>query len=168
MRVKIALLVAAFACSFGGSQAATLRQAPHHSHRYLIAVRVVRGVARTPLRGLGWLIERVGHQEGVSPFFMVGASGVESSVFRAPCAGNPRNGWGLGSCSSAWRAPHFATWEQSFTYFARHVRRLWPSARTPYDLHGYCGCGSAAWGSRTIAWIHQLFGSGVPTGVRYP
>jgi len=141
---------------------------PVHSHRYLVAVRVARGVRSTPLRGLGWLIERVGFREGVSPFFMVGASGTESSVFRAPCSGNPRNGWGLGSCGAAWRAPYFRTWEQAFTYYARHVRRLWPRARTPFELYGYCACGSAYWGSKTVAWMRLLFGAGVPTGVRYP
>jgi len=110
-------------------------------------------------------IEQAAHETHVSPFFMVGASGTESSVFRASCSGNRWNGWGMGSCSASW-VPYLPTLKYAFHFYGTYIRSTWPGARTPYDLHGYCGCGDVAWGNKTVAWVRQLFGN-VATGLAY-
>lgn len=131
---------------------------PHHSHRFLVARQVQRGLVGTPLHGLGFVFEAEAWKAGLSPFALVGASGTESSLGAAACRANPRNIWGLGSCDRAWRVPYFATWPQAVRYYAAFIREHWPHARTVYELYGYCECGSAYWGGKTSAWMSRLFG----------
>jgi len=149
------------------SAAAPRTKTVHHSHRFLVAMQLVQGLRGTPIARQAWVLERVSYEEQMNPFFVVGAAGTESSVWRAPCSSNPMNGWGMSSCGSGWYVPHFQTWESAFRFYERYIKRIWPHARTPYELYGYCGCGESYWGSKTIAWIRQLFGD-VPTGLAYP
>lgn len=137
-----------------------------HSHRYLIAQTLARGMRGTPVAGQAWVLERIAYQDHINPFFIVGAAGTESSVWRAPCSNNPLNGWGLSSCGPGWYVPYFHSWAQAFDFYARYIHRQWPQATTPYQLYGYSAC-DACWGPKTVAWEHQLFGN-VPTGLAYP
>lgn len=163
MRPLLALLAVAAMCFVGGAGASgTLK----HSPRYQVVQQLRTGLRGTPLQGHAFEIEQAAYDTHVSPFFMVGASGTESSVFRASCAGNRWNGWGMGSCSASW-VPFLPTLRYAFHFYGTYIRATWPSARTPYDLHGYCGCGDQAWGDKTVAWIRQLFGN-VPTTLAYP
>lgn len=145
----LALLIANCATAKGGIRHDTAR-------------KLNRNLAGTPLAGTGWLLENEGHRHGVHPAFIAAVAGLESAWGRLPCTHNPKNVWGLGSCDRAWQVPHFTTWRQAIRYFARFIRQRWPSARTPYDLHGYCQCGS--WGSR-VAWNMDRLG--FPPVVRY-
>lgn len=156
-----ALVLAVLAGGASGAMRTTA-----HSHRYQIAAILIRGIQGTPIAGQGWTLEDVAFHDHVNPFFIVGAAGTESSVWRAPCASNPKNGWGLSSCGSGWYVPFFRTWRQAFDFYARYIRRQWPDARTPYDLHDYSAC-DACWGPKTVAWIRQLFGN-VSIGLAYP
>lgn len=141
---------------------------PHHSHRFLVAQKVQRGLANTPLRGLGFVFEREGHRRNLSPFFLAGASGTESSLGAASCYGNPHNYWGLGSCDRAWKVPHFDTDGEAIRYYADFIKSHWPHAQTVYDLHGYCPpCGARGWGEKTYAWMVRLFGR-VSYRLEYP
>jgi hypothetical protein len=125
----------------------------------------------TPMSGLGTLLERVGRQHGVSPFFIVAVAGKESSLGTATCSANPRNVWGLGACGRAWSPPYFPTWEAAIDFFARFVNGQagvgsgWPSARTPWDFGGYCrGCESS-WASGVTRFMSAM---GSSHNVRYP
>lgn len=141
---------------------------PKHSARYLLAKKLNQGLKGTPLEGLGFAFEAAGHRHGISPFFLIGASGTESSLGAAGCSGNPRNIWGIGACNRAWTVPYFPDWKSAVGYYARFIKRTWPKARTVYELHGYCPpCGSYGWGSKTLAWMQQLFGP-VSSSIFYP
>ena len=161
-----ALVVLAVASSVSAASGDALKQPAGHSARYLTVQTLRAGLRGTPLAGHAFEIEQAGFDTHVSPFFMVGASGTESSVFRASCSGNRWNGWGMGSCSASW-VPFLPTLRYAFHFYGTYIRSQWPSARTPYDLHGYCGCGDQAWGDKTVAWERQLFGN-VPIGISYP
>lgn len=137
---------------------------PHPNPRVDTAQQLNRGLAGTPMAGLGWILEAEGHRAGVHPAFIAAAAGLESAWGRLACHGNPYNAWGLGSCGRSWTPPTFPTWRAAIRYYARFIRQRWPSARTPYDLHGYCECGAQAWGSR-VAWNMDRLG--FPAIVRY-
>ncbi|HXJ67911.1 MAG TPA: hypothetical protein VNM39_03335 [Verrucomicrobiae bacterium] len=157
-----------------------MKQPPHlihpvryeinHSRRYMVAAKLARGIQRfcqqgagaCTLKGQAFVIEDVGFQERLSPAFMVGAAMTESSGGDAACG---RNLWGLNSCHSGnfihGPVPAFRDFREAFTYFARFVHERWPGARTVYDLVGYCGCGTAAWGNRTSTFMARMgFGGG--------
>lgn len=136
-----------------------------------VVARLDRYLARSPMRGTGRILERVGRREGVSPFFIAGVAAKESSLGAAACGSNRYNVWGLGACGRAWSPPYFDSWEAAIDYFARFVKgrtpayRGWPSARTPWDYHGYCqGCESS-WASGVV---RHMAAMGAGTSVRYP
>jgi hypothetical protein len=156
MTVTVALITL-FVCTTAKA-ARPKKPAPQHSHRFLVAQALNKGLRSTPLARLGFVFEAEGHRRNLSPFFLVGASGTESSLGAASCRGNPKNLWGLGSCDRYWKVPYFETWKEAIGYYADFIRGHWPTARTVYDLHGYCECGSAYWGGKTSAWMAQLFG----------
>lgn len=129
--------------------------------RYDVAMKLQRGLSNTPLRGLGFLLERVGWKTGVNPAFIAAASGTESSFGAIPCCGSRFNIWGWYSM------PSVSSWQQAFFAYAHFIRSRWPSARTPWDLNGYCGCGTTAWGNRTSSFMARLgFGPSVIYSVR--
>lgn len=144
--------------------ALALPAAAHAGDRSDTARQLNAGLAGTPMRGLGYILEAEGRRAGVHPAFIAAAAGLESAWGRLACRDNPYNAWGLGSCDRAWKVPHFRTWRQAIRYYARFIRDRWPSARTPYDLHGYCQCGTRSWGSR-VAWNMDRLG--FPAHVRY-
>lgn len=165
-------LLASFFCLFilvvGAKAADRKKPRPHHSHRFLVAQRVQHGLAHTPLRGLGFVFEAEGHRRNLSPFFLVGASGTESSLGAASCSGNPHNYWGLGSCDRAWKVPHFRSAREAIRYYADFIKHYWPHAQTVYELYGYCPpCGARGWGEKTYAWMRHLFGP-VSKRLEYP
>lgn len=141
-----------------------------HARRSTVA-RLDRYLAGTPMRGLGDTLERVGRRHGVSPFFIVGVAGKESSLGAAACGSNPRNVWGLGACGRAWNPPYFSSWNTAIDYFARFVEgragvgRGWPNARTPWDFGGYCSGCESSWASGVVRFMAAA-GSGPE--VAYP
>lgn len=173
MRAGIALVLALAMCSLAGpGEAGTLKQG-QHSPRFVVAQKLARGISSfcrqgagaCALRGQAFTIEAVGWSHHLSPAFMVGAAMTESSGGDAACSSNPRNIWGLNSCSGGYfihgPVPQFPTWASAFDYFASFVQERWPGARTVWDLVGYCGCGTAAWGNRTFSFMARLgFGGG--------
>lgn len=167
MRTVMAVVLAVVACVLAaGPGAASLKQEQEQQQspwrtakRAQVAAKLNRGLAGTPLRGLGRIIEQVGWRYHVHPAFMAAASGTESSFGAVPCCGSRYNIWGWYSM------PPVASWEQAFTAYARFLRDRWPSAWTPWDFHGYCGCGVTAWGNATSRFMHRL---GFAAVVRYP
>jgi len=138
--------------------------------RRAVVGRLDRYLAGTPMAGLGDNLERVGRRHGVSPYFIVGVAGKESSLGAAACGANPRNVWGLGACGRAWSPPYFGSWDDAIDYFARFVEgktgvsRGWPSARTPWDFHGYCSGCEASWASGVTRFMSAM---GAGTSVEY-
>lgn len=150
------------------SYAASAAAKPRPTHISPARERVVRmldaGLAGTPMSGTGRALEASGWKHHVHPAFMAAAAGLESAWGRLACQGNRWNLWGLGSCNRYWTVPTFRTAAGAYDYYARFLRERWPSARTPYDFHGYCECGTQSWGSR-VAWNMDRLG--FPALVRY-
>lgn len=123
-----------------------------------------RGLAGTPMSGTGRELEAAGWQHHVHPVFIAAIAGTESSFAAAACRGNPRNAFGLSSCGSGWSVPWFRSWAHAYTFMAQFLTGRWPSARTPWDYHGYAAC-SSCWGTKTAWWMRARFGTG--PSVRY-
>lgn len=121
--------------------------------------RLNRGLAGTPMAGLGATFERHGREHGISPFFMAAAAGTESSFGAAACGVNGHNAWGLGNCGSAWSVPAFETWDEAIAYYAKFLKSHWPSATTTYSYSGYAAC-DACWGRKTGYYMSSRFGVG--------
>jgi hypothetical protein len=137
-------------------------------HRNNVVKVLRKGLASTPLRGTARIFESEGWRAKMSPYFLVGASGTESSFGAAACSGNSYNIWGLGACNRAWIVPYFSTRRQAVRYYVKFIRSHWPSAKTCYQLYGYCPpCGAYGWGSTTHSKMRQLFGP-VSSSLTYP
>jgi len=93
-------------------------------------------------------LEAAGRHWHVSPYFIAGIAGTESSFGAAACSGNPYNAYGLSSCTTGWSVPYFKSWAESYEFMGRFLKSRWPNARTPYDFHGYAAC-SSCWGAST-------------------
>lgn len=130
-----------------------------------IVVRLNRGLAGTPMAGLGRILRDEGRRVNVSPFFIAAAAGTESSFGAAACGQYGRNAWGLGNCGSAWSVPAFETWTEAIRYYAEFLSERWPSATTPYHYYGYAAC-DTCWGRKTAWWMEARFG--VSPYTRYP
>jgi hypothetical protein len=135
---------------------------PHHSHRFLVAQKVQRGLAGTPLRGLGFVFEAEGHRYNVNPFFVAGITGTESSYGAARCGWNV---FGWNSCNG-----------DSFSSYADAIHTVTRSLRVKYmnqwglrsveAIGGtYCQCGSH-WAWHTRLFMRQL--GDTSGGVVYP
>jgi len=125
------------------------------------------GLAGTPMAGTGKQLEAAGWKWRVHPAFMAGVAGIESAWGRLTC--EPFNAWGLGSCGRAWTPPSFRSWAHAYDYYARFLRSRWPSARSPYDFHGYCvtrsGADCPTWPGKVVWNMDRLgFGSSVRYG----
>ncbi len=124
------------------------------------------GLAGTPMQGTGRSLEAAGWKWRVHPAFMAGVAGIESAWGRRVC--ERFNAWGLGSCGRAWHPPSFRSWAHAYDYYARFLMSRWPSARSPYDYHGYCvdryGNACPTW-ARDVAWNMDRLGFG--PSVRY-
>ena len=123
------------------------------------ARKLNRGLAGSPMAGLGWILEREGHRQKVSPYLMAAAAATESSLGSAPCRSNPKNVWGLASCGNSWHVPYFRTWDEAIAFYARFLRSRWPGATSAYSYRGYAACDSC-WGSKTAYHMQRLFGVG--------
>lgn len=134
--------------------------------RQRVVAQLNAGLAGTPMAGTGRQLEAAGWKHRVHPAFMAAVSAIESSWGRRMC--EPFNAWGLGSCKRAWTPPSFRSWAHAYDYYARFLRSRWPSARTPYDYHGYCvdrnGNDCPTW-ARDVAWNMDRLGYG--PSVRY-
>lgn len=130
-----------------------------------VVARLERGLAGSPMAGTGRILESQGRRRHVSPFFMAGVAAVESSLGRSSCYGNPRNVWGLGSCSQGWRVPYFATWRAAIRYYARFLAERWPRHSSPWSFGGYAA-NLETWAAHVAYQMRALFGVGPST--RYP
>lgn len=123
--------------------------------------RLDAGLAGTPMAGLGATLERWGRRYGVSPYFIAGAAGTESSFGAAMCL--PFNAWGIGNCGRAWTPPSFGSWDESIAYYARFLAERWPGHSTPFSFRGYAACDDC-WGRKTSAHMGRF---GVGNSTRY-
>lgn len=143
--------------------AAAEAKRPHHNHRFQVAAQLNRGLSGTPMANTGFALEAAGWRWHVHPALIAAIAGTESSFGAAACSGNPRNAFGLSSCGSGWSVPYFHSWRQAYQFMGRFLSSRWPSARTPWDYHGYAAC-SSCWGTHTAQWMNHL---GFPATVRY-
>lgn len=134
-----------------------------HSRGYMLAVKLNRALASTPMRGTGFALVTEGKRFDVNPAFIAAAAGKESSYGAAMC--EPFNAWGLGSCGRAWRPPRFGSWRESIRFFARWYRSryagddMWAAGRS------YCPPCGDSWGEG-VAYRMRLLGFAPST--RYP
>jgi hypothetical protein len=133
--------------------------------REAVVQRLDRGLAGTPMQKTGRELEAAGWKHRISPYFIAAIAGTESSFGAAACSGNPRNAFGLSSCTSGWTVPYFRTWAQAYTFMAVFLTSRWPHARTTMNYHGYAAC-SSCWGAKTGWWMLKRFNTG--PDVRYP
>lgn len=134
-------------------------------HRYDATVRRLNsGLAGTPMAGTGRELEAAGRRHHVSPFFIAAIAGTESSFGAAACSGNPKNAYGLSSCTSGWRVPYFRSWAESYEFMSRFLTSRWPNATSTYSYSGYAAC-SSCWGAKNAYWMRAKFG--VANTVRY-
>jgi hypothetical protein len=152
------------------SVSAAAAQAGEPGARAKTAIKLNRGLADTPMRGTGWVLERVAWRWNISPYFIIGVSGKESSLGRYACRSNPRNIWGLKSCRTGSyidldgdgrheSLPVLRTWGHAYTWFARYIRVRQRHARTAFDIRNYCECDEHQWASVVAATIRRLFGA---------
>lgn len=117
--------------------------------------------AGSPLAGQGRLLYEHGKRANVHPAFIVAVSEFESSLGIHGCGSNRKNIWGLAACDGRWHVPYFETWDEAIGFFTSFVNRTWPSARTPYDFHGYCE-GGCNWAGYVTSYMARLgFGPGI-------
>ena len=149
---------------------------PQRTHRDTVIANLRAGLAGTPMAGSEMALERVARRWGISPYFIIGVSGKESSLGAYACRRNPKNIWGLKSCRTGPyidvdhdgdidHLPTFRTWGHAYTWFARYVLDRQPHARTPYDFRGYCECDERQWADVVAHTMRRLFGVG--PNVRY-
>lgn len=117
------------------------------------------GLAGTPMAGSERELEAAGRHWHISPFFIAAIAGTESSFGAAGCSGNPRNAYGLSSCTTGWSVPYFPTWASSYEFMGRFLTSRWPNATTAYSYSGYAAC-SSCWGAKTAYWMKSKFGVG--------
>ncbi|MCR4340685.1 MAG: hypothetical protein NUW01_12460, partial [Gemmatimonadaceae bacterium] len=126
-----------------------------------------RGLARTPLHGLGKVLDEEGRRQNVSPYLIAAIAGLESSFGKYPCRSNPKNVWGLASCKSGYGIPFFRSWRQAIRFQAELLRDGWLSrgVRDVYTIgRSYCPpCGNG-WGAK-VGWLMRSLGG--PTRVTY-
>lgn len=146
----------------------TAAQASPHPNRISAAREHVvhllnDGLAGTPMAHTGRQLEAAGWKWHVHPAFIAGVAGIEAAWGRLACRDNRFNAFGLGSCGTAWSPPTFRSWAAAYDYMARFIHSRWPSARTPYDMHGYCVTSSGAdcpdWPAK-VAWNMERLGFG--------
>lgn len=138
---------------------ATLAQArafhQTHSRGYLAAVKLNHALAGTPMRGTGFALVVEAKRWNIHPALIAGIAGAESSYGAAACRGNPFNAFGLSSCGSGWYVPVFRSWREAYRFVARFLHEHWPTARSPWDLHGYAAC-DACWSAHVAREMQSL------------
>ena len=119
-----------------------------------------RGLAHTPMRGLGLILVQEGRRRNVSPYLIAAVAGLESSYGAAPCRSNPRNVWGLASCKRGYGIPVFRSWRQAVRFQAGLLRRGWLSkgVRDVYTIgRSYCPPCKNKWGA-DVGWFMRDLG----------
>lgn len=155
-----AMALIALTAALATSTIAQAQDSPWRAkQRAHVAAKLDRGLAGTPLRGLGRLLEDVGYRYHLHPAFIAAAAGTESSYGAVPCCGQKYNLWGYYGMRMV------SSWREAFTVYAQFIKSHWPRARTPWDLPGYCGCGTTAWGNATSRFMARL---GFKATLRYP
>lgn len=129
----------------------------------VVVDRLNRGLAGTPMAGLGAVLEAEGRRYGVSPYFMAAAAGTESSFGAAACSNNRKNVWGLAACDGRWHVPYFETWSEAIGFYARFLSSRWQGHSTPYSFSGYAAC-DVCWGRKTSSHMGRF---GVGNSTRY-
>jgi hypothetical protein len=127
----------------------------HANDEVLRKLRI--GLSGTPMAGTERELEAAGKRWHVSPFFIAAIAGTESSFGAAACSGNPKNAYGLSSCTSGWRVPYFRSWAESYEFMGEFLTSRWPSSRTTYNYNGYAA-NSQAWGAKCEYWMRTKFG----------
>lgn len=129
-------------------------------HKYDSIIRQLqRGLSGTPMDGTAGDLLAAALKYRISPFFIAGIAGTESSFGAASCSGNPYNAFGLASCGSSWSVPYFPTWRHAYMFMGDFLTSRWPSATTTYSFHGYAACASC-WGAKTAMHMRSRFGVG--------
>lgn len=142
------------------AKAAKPKVKPRHSHRFLVAQKLQRGLAGTPLSRLGFEFEKAGWKYNVNPYLVAAIAGTESSFGAAACGGNA---WGINSCATT-----FPTFREGLWYTTRLLRRFYIDLGydTIWEIGGrYAACG-ACWANHTLGFMRSRFGSGET--VTYP
>lgn len=121
--------------------------------------RLRAGLTGTHMAGSERALEAAGRRWHISPYFIAAIAGTESSFGAAGCSGNPKNAYGLSSCTTGWSVPYFSSWEASYEFMGKFLTSRWPSARTTFDYHGYAA-NSQKWGAKTAYWMKAKFGVG--------
>jgi hypothetical protein len=134
-----------------------------HAHDAILR-KLRRGLAGTPMAGTEAALEAAGRRWHIHPAFIAAIAGTESSFGAAACSGNPRNAYGLSSCTTGWAVPYFNSWAASYEFMGRFLTSRWPGATTPYSYRGYAAC-SDCWG-RSVSGHMARFGVG--NSVVYP
>lgn len=132
-----------------------------------LAQQLNRGLAATPMRGLGYILEAEGRRYGVHPGFVAAVAAVETSYGAAMCL--PFNAWGISSCGRAWRAPTFRSWRDGIRYASRFLAERWlrRGVSSPWAIgRTYCPPCGDRWGDR-VAWFMRRLGFPAPSA-RYP
>lgn len=153
-------LITIFICAVPAAK--TANPAPKHSHRYIVASTLQRSLARTPLRGQGFVFEAEGHRWNVNPFFVAAITGTESSFGAARCGWNV---FGWNSC----RGDSFTSFADAISVVTRALRENYMNRWNlgTVELIGvvYCRCGSH-WAANTRSFMRRL--GDTSGGVVYP
>jgi hypothetical protein len=145
--------------------AAQAKRPAHINPQREAVVRLLNlGLVGTPMAETGRELEAAGWKHHIHPAFIAAIAGTESSFGHAACTGNPRNAFGLSSCTTGWRVPHFRSWAHAYTFMSIFLAARWPHARSPYDYHGYAAC-TSCWARKVAWWMRARFGVG--PNVRY-
>jgi hypothetical protein len=134
-------------------------------HRWDDVIRQLqRGLSGTPMDGSAGDLLAAGLRYRISPFFIAGIAGTESSFGAAACSNNRYNAFGLASCGSSWRVPNFQSWREAYFFMGQFLTSRWAGASTTFHYHGYAAC-SSCWGAKTA--MHMRFRFGVGSSVRF-
>lgn len=101
----------------------------------------VLGKYGSPLTGWGTSFARAGYDWDVNPFLVVSLAGAESTFGRDPCALEPVNAFGWGSCKTVYG---WQSYLDPIRVITRALRRSYidKGYDTTYEIADrYCGCG---------------------------
>lgn len=157
-------LLACLLLPVSAPQAREQNRKPTHSRGYLLAVKLNRALARTPMRGTGWALVSEGKRVDLHPGFIAAVAGFESSYGARMC--EPFNAWGLGSCRRAWTPPPFASWRDSIRFFAGWFRSRWRPSTDMWTVgRSYCPPCASGWGNAVALRMRLL---GFEPSTRFP
>lgn len=140
---------------------------PYRTHQDAVVSNLNAQLRGTPMQGTGVDLEYAGRKWNVHPAFIAAVAGVESSYGRLACRNDRHNAYGLASCRGyywsgcrAFGVPlrTFASWRDSYLYFARFIAHCWPGVNSPTTIgYSYCPPCGPRWGA-SVSWHMQRFG----------